>query len=226
MTVHCGARRRGWAAGAAIVLSLALSACTSSHRTANGNPATTQPASSTGASGPSGKPTAGSSTRTGTASVSATASGSAKSQPTGGSEGASGAPGDKCVVTTKAAVSAAFTATVVNEQVSTSGIGSPLCTFSLARAGAGPYGAVTATAISGYPAAAFAQSKRSTAGAQPLALGISAFYVPATDTIKVLTGSSALTLQYSGYLAGSVQPTAAHIRAALIALAKAYLSQS
>jgi hypothetical protein len=227
MTVHCRARRRGWAAGAAIALSLASAACTSGHRVATGNPVSdgATSASSTGSPGGSG---AGSPNRTGTAGASATASGTAASKPSGGgSEGATGSPGDRCLVTTSAAVGAAFAATVAHEQVGTTGIGSPLCTFSLSRTGAGPFGAVSATVVSGYPAAAFAQSRRSTTGAQPLAgLGLSAYYVPANHTLKVLTGSGALTLQYSGFLAGGYQPTAARIRASLIALAKAYLSQN
>jgi hypothetical protein len=219
MTVDGRARRHGWAAGAAIVLALVLPACTSGHREAAGNDVVSNPA---GSSGP-----AGSAARTGTAAAPTVPGGTASSAPAGGSEGATGSPADKCLVTTSAAVRAAFAATVAHEQVGTSGIGSPLCTFSLSRAGAGPYGAVSATAVSGYPATAFAQSRRSSSGAQPLAgLGLSAFYVPASHTLKVLTGAGALTLQYTGYLAGPSQPTAQRIRAALIALAKAYLTQN
>jgi hypothetical protein len=226
MTVHCRARRRGWAAGAGIALSLASAACTSGHRVATGNPATVG-ATSSNSTGTPGGSAAGSPDRTGTAGVSATASGTAGSKPSGGSEGATGSPGDKCPVTTSAAVGAAFAATVAHEQVGTSGIGSPLCTFSLSRTGAGPFGAVSATAVSGYPAAAFAQSRRSTAGAQPLAgLGLSAFYVPSTHTLKVLSASGALSLQYTGFLAGGSQPAAERIRASLIALAKGYLAQN
>ena len=226
MTVDCRARRRGWAVGAVILLSLTLAACTSGHHAAAGNPVTSGAASASSAGAPGSSGT-GSPARTGTAGASATAAGTASSTPAGGSEGATGSPGDKCLVTTSAAVGAAFAATVAHEQVGTSGIGSPLCTFSLSRTGAGPFGALTATAISGYPAAAFAQSRRSTPGAEPLAgLGISAFYVPTTHTIKVLTGAGALTLQYTGYLAGGSQPAAARIRASLVALVKAYLSQN
>jgi hypothetical protein len=220
MTVT-GRSRWSWVAGAAITLAVTLSACTSHHSTAAGSSTGTGGSAVPTASGKSGAGTTGH-PGTSTARPGGTATSTAD-----GDEGATGSPVEKCSVTTSAAVGAAFAATVAHEQVGTSGIGSPLCTFSLSRGRAGVYGAVTATAISGYPASAFAQSKKNSSGAQTVAgLGSSAFYLARTGTLKVLAGSSALTLQYAGYLAGAAQPTPAQVRAALIALAKAYLAQN
>jgi hypothetical protein len=228
MTVTGRSRWCGWVAGAAITLTVALPACTSSHRNAAGSPAGNGNPAATSAGSPSGtggKP--GASTTTRPTSSAARPGSPATSSSGGGNEGATGSPAEKCPVTTSAAVGSAFAATVAHEQVGTSGIGSPLCTFSLKRGQAGAFGAVTATAISGYPASAFAQSRNSSPGAQTLAgLGSSAFYLPRTSTVKVLDGSNALTLQYTGYLAGSAQPTPDRVRAALISLAKAYLAQN
>jgi hypothetical protein len=226
MTVTGRSRWCGWVAGAAITLTVALPACTSSHRNAagsqagNGNPAATSAGSLSGTAGKPGASTRPTSSAARPGSPATSSSGS-------GNEGATGSPAEKCPVTTSTAVGSAFAATIAHEQVSTSGIGSPLCTFSLKRGQAGVFGAVTATAIGGYPASAFAQSRRSSPGAQTLAgLGSSAFYLPRTSTVKVLDGSNALTLQYTGYLAGAAQPTADQVRAALISLARAYLSQN
>jgi hypothetical protein len=214
--------RPGWAAGAVLLLAV-LPACSSHHRI------------TAGSAGSSGSSSAGSSSSSGaTASAkpsSAKPSGSA-GQPSGsassggGSEGSTTGQVEKCPVTGTNAVGAAFAAAVAHEQVSTSGIGSPLCTFDLSHSKTGVFGAVSATAISNYPAAAFAQSRKSSSGAQPVAgLGTSAYYVPANHTLKVLSGSTALTLQYRGYLAGAGQPTAGQIRSALIVIARGYLSQ-
>src|SRR4051812_15555096 len=114
MTVNGRVCRRGWAAGAAIVLGLVLPACTSGHRAATGNPVSGG-ATSSSSSGTPGSSAAGSPSRTGTAGASATAAGTAGSKPAGGSEGATGSPGDKCLVTTGAAVGAAFAATVAHQ---------------------------------------------------------------------------------------------------------------
>jgi hypothetical protein len=225
MTVTGRSRRRGWAAGAVILLAM-LPACSSHHRTVDG-PGSNTGAQSSRSGSPSGSASAGK-TGTGSAKASGSAgrpSGAATSK-SGGSEGSTTGQVEKCPVTGSVAVGAAFAATVANEQVGTSGIGSPLCTFSLSHGSSGVFGAVSATAISNYPAAAFAQSRRSSPGAQTVTgLGSSAFYVPANHTLKVLAGSTALTLQYNGYLAGAAQPTAGRIRSALITLARGYLAQ-
>jgi hypothetical protein len=217
---------RSWAAGGVILLAM-LSACSSHHRTTAGSAGPSGSISnSTGSGKPAastGKPANPGAKPSGSA---AKPSGTASSTSSGGSEGSSTGQAEKCPVTSSAAVGAAFAATVAHEQVGTSGIGSPLCTFDLSHGQAGVFGAVSATAVGNYPAAAFAQSRKSSPGAQSVAgLGTSAFYQPANHTLKVLAGSTALTLQYNGYLAGSVQPTAARIRAALITLARGYLSQ-
>jgi hypothetical protein len=216
---------RSWAAGGVILLAM-LSACSSHHRTtansAANSGAVSSPATGSASPGATGK----SSSAKPSSAKPSSSTGKPSSTSSGGSEGSTTGQVEKCPVTSSAAVGAAFTATVAHEQVGTSGIGSPLCTFDLGHGQAGVFGAVSATAISNYPAAAFAQSRKSSTGAQPVAgLGTSAFYVPANHTLKVLAGSTALTLQYSGYLAGAAQPTADRIRAALITLARGYLSQ-
>lgn len=205
------------AAGALLGALLLVAACTSGQRGATG------PRSSVGG------PTAlGSAPVTSSSSAppSSKPAGSATAAPSqsGGVEGASTAPGEKCQVTSTAAVAAAFGAKVTHENVTTSGIGSPLCEFTLAKS-AGAFGGLSASAIAKYPASAFAQSKRSSPGAQTVVgLGSSAFYIPKTSTLKVLDSSAALTLQYSGYLAGNTQPSPAQVRAALISLARGYLA--
>lgn len=220
---------RARAAGAVLLLAM-LPACSSHHRASTAGSAGSSGASSAIASSSSstkstGAKPSGSGASSG-AKPSGSASGSASSGSSGGSEGSTTGQVEKCPVTGTAAVAAAFAATVAHEQVGTSGIGSPLCTFDLSHGKSAVLGAVTATAISNYPAAAFAQSRRSSAGAQPIAgLGSSAFYLPSNHTLKVLAGSTALTLQYRGYLAGAGQPTADRIRAALIAIARGYLAQ-
>lgn len=223
--------RPGWAAGAVLLLAM-LPACSSHHRTAAGSAGSSgssSAGSSSSGAAASGKPSGSSkpssarpSGSTGQPSGSASSGGASS----GGSEGSTTGQVEKCPVTGTNAVGAAFAAAVAHEQVGTSGIGSPLCTFDLSHSKTGVFGAVSATAISNYPAAAFAQSRSSSSGAQPVAgLGTSAYYVPANHTLKVLSGSTALTLQYRGYLAGAGQPTAGQIRSALIVIARGYLSQ-
>jgi len=214
-------------AAGAVILLVILPACSSHHRTNAGPAASSGSAGGSASSSPHAAASSGKPTGNAKPSGSAGQSGAtASSKSSGGSEGSTTGQTEKCPVTGSVAVAAAFAATVAHEQVGTSGIGSPLCTFDLSHGEAGVFGAVSATAISNYPAAAFAQSRKSSPGAQSVAgLGSSAFYVPSNHTLKVLAGSTALTLQYSGYLAGSVQPTAARIRASLITLARGYLSQ-
>jgi hypothetical protein len=211
-----GARRnRGRRAIAVTLAVLALAACTSG---SSGQPtgsggarASSAPAGSATASQPAG----------------GNSGSAAASSPAGGVEGATGSPAEKCPVTSSAAVAAAFTAKVTGETVSTSGIGSPLCQFKLTKDKSGAFGGLSATAVANYPAAAFAQSNKSSPGAQPVTgLGNSAFYVPKNATLKVLVGSTAITLQYTGYLAGAAQPSPDQVRAALISLAKGYLAQN
>jgi hypothetical protein len=219
--------RPGWAAGAVLLLAM-LPACSSHHHTTAGSAGGS--GSSSAGSGSSSGATAASGKPSGSKPAGAKPSGSAGqpsgSASSGGSEGSTTGQVEKCPVTGSNTVGAAFAAAVAHEQVSTSGIGSPLCTFDLSHSKTGVFGAVSATAISNYPAAAFAQSRKSSSGAQPVAgLGTSAFYVPADHTLKVLSGSTALTLQYRGYLAGAGQPTDGQIRSALIAIARGYLSQ-
>jgi len=217
--------RPGWAAGAVLLLAM-LPACSSHHRTAAGSAGSSgssSSSSSSGATAASGKPTTSKPAGAKPSGSAGQPSGGASS---GGSEGSTTGQVEKCPITGSNTVGAAFAAAVAHEQVSTSGIGSPLCTFDLNHSKTGVFGAVSATAISNYPAAAFAQSRKSSSGAQPVAgLGTSAFYVPANHTLKVLSGSTALTLQYRGYRAGAGQPTAGQIRSALIAIARGYLSQ-
>lgn len=212
---------RARAAGAVLLLAM-LPACSSHHRSTAGSAANAGSAPAGASSAPGGtaggKPTS--------AKPSGSVGPPSGSSSSGGSEGSTTGQVEKCPVTGTAAVGTAFAATVAHEQVGTSGIGSPLCTFDLSHGKTGVFGALSATAVSNYPTAAFAQSRKSSSGAQPVAgLGTSAFYVPAEHTLKVLAGSTALTLQYRGYLAGSGQPTAEKIRAALIAIARGYLSQ-
>ena len=224
--------RPGWAAGAVLLLAM-LPACSSHHRSTAGSagrpgPSSAGASSSAGAPATSGKPTSGkpSSGKPSSGKPSGSAGQPSGSASSGGSEGSTTGQVEKCPITGANAVGAAFAAAVAHEQVSTSGIGSPLCTFDLSHSKTGVFGAVSATAISNYPAAAFAQSRKNSSGAQPVAgLGTSAFYVPSNHTLKVLSGSTALTLQYRGYLAGAGQPTDGQIRSALIVIARGYLAQ-
>ncbi len=225
-------RRSGWAAGAVLLLAM-LPACSSHHRSTAGSAGASgsSSASSSSSSGAtaSGKPTTSgkpSSAKPSGSAGQSTGGAPSSGASSGGSEGSTTGQDEKCPVTGSNAVGAAFAAAVAHEQVGTSGIGSPLCTFDLSHSKTGVFGAVSATAISNYPAAAFAQGRQSSSGAQPVAgLGTSAYYVPANHTLKVLSGSTALTLQYRGYLAGAGQPTAGQIRSALIVIARGYLSQ-
>lgn len=128
-------------------------------------------------------------------------------------------------MTSTTAVAAAFAAKVAHETVTVTGIGSPLCQFTLVKGSAGAFGAVSATVVAKYPASAFTQSLKSSPGAEGVSgLGSGAFYVPKSTTLKVLFKGSAITLQYSGYLAGDTQPSGAAIRAALITLAEGYVA--
>ncbi len=204
-----------------------LAGCTSGHKSASGaQPSTGNSTSPSVSATPSATGTPKGSTSKG-AGATKSSTPTATPSATGGIEGATGKPGEKCQVTSSAAVATAFAAKVANETVTTSGIGSPLCKFTLTKAGAGALGGLSASVIAKYPAAAFAQSKKSSPGAQTVSgLGSSAFYVPKTSTLKVLVSGSAVTLQYAGYLAGSAQPSPDTVRAALISLATGYVQQN
>lgn len=204
-----------------------LAGCTSGNKSASGAQSSTgnstTPSVSTAPSA-TGTPK-GSTSKSGGASKSATPT--ATPSASGGIEGGTGKPGEKCQVTSSVAVAAAFAAKVASETVTVSGIGSPLCKFTLTKSGAGAIGGLSASVIAKYPATAFAQSKKSSPGAQTVTgLGSSAFYVPKTSTLKVLVTGSAVTLQYGGYLASSAQPSPDKVRAALISLATGYVQQN
>ncbi|MGI8665366.1 MAG: hypothetical protein ACR2N4_04965 [Jatrophihabitans sp.] len=218
-TITAGHGRAGLAGIAAISSLVLLASCSSGHHRA--------------ASGASGSPTAGTSGTVASSTPAGPSGGSGTAKPTptpssfGGVEGATGTPGEKCPVTSSASVAAAFAAKVAHETVTTSGIGSPLCMFTLAPTRGAAFGGLSASVIAKYPAAAFAQSRKSSPGAQLVTgLGTSAFYVPKSTTLKVLDGASAITLQYTGYLAAGSQPSPAKIRSVLIALATSYVAQN
>ncbi len=208
----------------AALLCLAVAAgCSSGHKSAASHGGSAGSSTAIGSGTPSQR---SSPARSGAATTGGSGAKASPSQ-SGGVENPSSSPTEKCQLASSAAVAVAFAAKVAKELVSTSGIGSPLCQFLLAKPPAGPYGAVSATAVAKYPAAAFAQSKAASPGAQPLpGLGTSAFYVPKNNTVKVLYKGSALTLQYIGYVAAGEQPAADRIRSALISLATSYTAHN
>jgi hypothetical protein len=202
---------------ACLALALVLAGCGAHHGSSSGG--------ATGSSRP-GRPVA---TSLSAGSTPRPAPGTASPSRSSSAGLEAGAPPavDKCTVVTAAEVGAAFGLTVAQEDATTSGIGLPLCLFTLAGPRSGPLGRLSATLTPKFAAAAFAAARRNATGAEDVAgLASGAYYLPAAGTLKVLAGTTLLTLQYNPYQAGAEQPSRARLGSVLTVLARSYLSQN
>lgn len=197
-----------------------LSACSSKHHSA-AQPSTPPQSSGSSSTGtrtvptspagghPSGHKSGGTSTST---------------APGGGASGAEGATpvtGAPCRITSPTDVAAAFGGKVGPSTAGTSGIGNPICRFTLTKSNAGVPGTVSVTVDTKSSAKTFAQVKKSQPGAVSVGgVGDSAFYVASTGTLQFIKGSQAAVLQAVLRAPGGPAPSAARVKADVISLAR------
>lgn len=208
----------------AAALCAGVSACSGKHHAADQQsrpgssaPSTASTASTGGGSAPT-KPSHGKTTAHGSG-------GGSKSAPSrnrsSGAEGATPAGAAQCRITAPGDVAAAFGGKVVTTSAGTSGIGNPICRFTLTKSNAGVPGTVSVTVDAKSSAKTFAQIKKSLPGATSVAgVGDSAFFVAGTSTVQFLKGSQAAVLQATLRAPGGPTPPAARVKSDLIVLAQ------
>ena len=213
-----GIRVRAAAVASAVVVfgTVALTACTATHHTSRAPSS----AGSTSVSAPS------STTKLGptipSRSAPAHPSKPASSSNPAGAEAATGGAVGQCKITSSPDVASAFGGKVGTETAGTSGIGNPICRFTLAKSNAGAPGTVSVTLNASASATEFAQLKKQTQGGTSLSgVGDNAFYVSNTATLQFLKGHSAVVMQANIRVPGGMPPKPVQVRADSVALAKA-----
>jgi hypothetical protein len=208
---------------AAAALCAGLSACSSKHHSAaqSSTPtqsrATSEPSAGS-ASAPSSSAASGTSGRRGGGAPTSTPAGEGPSA----AEGATPVAGAPCRITSSADVAVAFGGKVGTSTAGTSGIGNPICRFTLTKSNAGVPGTVSVTVNAKSTAKTFAQIKKSQPGAASVSgVGDSAFYVASTGTLQFIKGSQAAVLQATLRAApGGPSPSANQVKADVTSLAR------
>ena len=203
---------------AAIVSAVAVFgtvACTSTHHTS-------RPSSS---AGPTSVSAPSSTTKSAPVSPSRSApahpSESAPSSNPAGAEAATGGAVGQCRITSSSTVASAFGGKVGTETAGTSGIGNPICKFTLARSNAGAPGTVSVTLNTSANSKAFAQLKGQAQGGTSVSgVADDAFYVSNTATLQFLKGHTWVVMQANIRVPGGTPPKPTQVRADTVALAK------
>jgi hypothetical protein len=212
-----------------------VSACTSAGHTAPNSRATrgSQPASGALTAG---APTAQSSTvwssSASAAEPSATPSGRPSSAAGGGfvpglpgAEGATSAAASQCKIIEASGVAAAFGGGVSSQVGRTSGTGGQICTFTLRKPSVSVVRAVDLAVNENVSRGAFEAARKSTPGAQAVALGDLAFYNPHSATLQALKGSTVVVVQAESAAPPSTAQLADQLRSQVTALGKAVLER-
>ncbi|SOD70280.1 hypothetical protein SAMN05892883_4422 [Jatrophihabitans sp. GAS493] len=221
--------RIGAALLGAAALTFSLSACghdsgksASASTPATGSAPTAAGATSgTAATRPPG--TAATSAPTAAPTASATPS-TAPSSLLPGAEGQTAASGPNCRIASTSDVKTAFGAVVTKSVATTSGIGSPLCIFTLTSSNAKAGGSVTMSLATTTPAA-FARAKAAATGAVPVSgVGDDAYLLPTTYVLHARKGNKALSIQATLGSPATAE-RAAQVKNDLIAVTKAAAAQ-
>lgn len=125
-----------------------------------------------------------------------------------------------CKITTAHDVGAAYHGKVASETATTSGIGNPLCMFTLSGSNVGAPGTVTVTVNTSLSPAAFAQTKRHATGATSVAVGDSAFYVAESGTLQFIKGDTAAVIQANLHVPGAKPPKPSQLLADTLTLSR------
>ena len=210
------------AVGAFVVVALVsagLAACGTSRHAAQSSPTAPSQARYTGSS-PAGSTRAssqpGTTTRT-------TRPATSTATLAGGAEGETSDPDEDgpCSLTNSADVGSAYGGKVTSETAGMSGIGNPICTFTLTSSNAGAPGRLSITIDASASAAAFASTRRHSAGAIAVSgVGDSAFYLSSTATLHFLKGHSAGVIQADFRMPHGMPPEPGRVRADTTALGK------
>jgi hypothetical protein len=141
--------------------------------------------------------------------------------PSAGAEQTTSAVSEKCRITSTADVARHFRASKVSEVVGTTGIGNPMCRFTLGSSNVGVPGNVTVAAAKGTSLATFRRAQHATAGAESIAhVGDRAYYLPGTATLHLIKGGNHVVLQASLKVPGSATPKPKVLRADLVGLGR------
>ncbi len=216
-------RRAGVVLAVAFALA-AASACTSTHHSADAPASVSSPpltsaaarSSSTTPAGPTTtKPPAPSGSRNGPVRPS-----SAPTSP-GGAEGATEGAVGECKITSSETVASAYGGKIGSESAGTSGIGNPICQFSLTKSNAAAPGHVSITVNASMSAAAFAKLRKQAQGAVTVqGIGDNAFYIPGTATMQFIKGRTAVVIQADLRLPHGMPPMPIRVRADTATLAR------
>ncbi|SDI99426.1 hypothetical protein SAMN05444157_1181 [Frankineae bacterium MT45] len=183
----------------------------------------------TGASGTAAAPGSGA-TKLPSAPAGGASSKATPVNPTaGGAEGVTAGSGPTCPIISAAALGTAFSGRVSATVTKTSGVGRPLCIFTLATSNVGARGqssgSVNMSLSTGTTPAAFAKAKATTPGAISIPhLGDDAYYVPSTSTLQVRSGTKSVGIQASMNTPAGTQ-FVKRIQADLVAAAKVIIAQ-
>lgn len=135
--------------------------------------------------------------------------------------GAEAVVADQCRITSAAAVGAAYGGRVGAESGTTTGVGNPICRFTMSRSNVGRPGMVTVSLSTAESVAVFRRSVRH----QSAVHGVceSAYY--ANATLRFRQGHTTGAISASLRTPGSRQPAPQRLRADAIALAKSMCAQ-
>ena len=202
----------------------AASACTSTHHSAD-VPESASSASLTSAAAQPRSTTRPAPTTTKAPAPSGSHNGSPRPSPAstspGGAEGATEGAVGECKITSSETVASAYGGEVGSETAGTSGIGNPICQFSLTRSNAAAPGHVSITLNASMSATAFANLKKQAQGAVTVqGVADNAFYVPGTATMQFIKGRTAVVIQADLRLPHGMPPMPTQVRADTAALAR------
>jgi hypothetical protein len=206
--------------GALMIVGFVVAGCTSSHHAAEplsrtpGSPAaSTSVETPSGAADPSGSPkSSGVPKSSGKAAP--------KSSPPTGVEAPTVGVAGACKITSTRDVEASYHGKVTAESSGTSGIGNPLCRFTIANTDGGAPGRISITLNASIKPATFATVKKQSAGASPVSgIGDDAFYT-ATGTLQFIKGYSVVVIQAALAVPGGAPPKPSQMKADTITLAR------
>jgi hypothetical protein len=132
-----------------------------------------------------------------------------------------GAAREKCTITTMAAIGRTFRARGVSESVGRTGIGNPICRFTVRSSNLGAPGTVTVSLTPHASATTFHHAQQGARGAVVISsVGDRAFYVLQTGTLQMIKGSHRVVVQAGLHVPAGPSPKPLILRRDLVAIGR------